>query len=166
MMRSSILGASTMLNILIQHLPLQSLFWTKIWRAFRASDPSKAQTGSDTGAIFKRLREGLCWCQAQSTLALTRETTGRCAVSRSRFSRRDELLLSLTVSGIQAGRGIGICRKENQAIDWGGGRKLGGFWGDEVGREHGGVWPSEGEDQPYVEANSGERVEGFQPREW
>ena len=40
MMRSSILGASTMLNVLIQHLPLQSLFWTKIWRAFRASDPS------------------------------------------------------------------------------------------------------------------------------
>ena len=42
MMRSSILGASTMLNVLIQHLPLQSLFWTKIWRAFRASDPSTA----------------------------------------------------------------------------------------------------------------------------
>ena len=40
MMRSSILGASTMLNVLIQHLPLQSLFWTKIWKAFRASDPS------------------------------------------------------------------------------------------------------------------------------
>ena len=40
MMRSSILGASTMLNVLIQHLPLQSLFWTKLWRAFRASDPS------------------------------------------------------------------------------------------------------------------------------
>ena len=34
MMRSSILGAFTMLNILIQHLPLQSLFWTKIWRDF------------------------------------------------------------------------------------------------------------------------------------
>ena len=43
MMRSSILGASTMLNVLIQHLPLQSLFWTKIWRAFRASDPSRQQ---------------------------------------------------------------------------------------------------------------------------
>ena len=40
MMRSSILGASTMLNVLIQHLPLQSLSWTKIWRAFRALDPS------------------------------------------------------------------------------------------------------------------------------
>ena len=40
MMRSSILGASTMLNVLIQHLPLQSLSWTKIWKAFRASDPS------------------------------------------------------------------------------------------------------------------------------
>ena len=40
MMRSSILGASTMLNVLIQHLPLQSLFWTNIWRAFQASDPS------------------------------------------------------------------------------------------------------------------------------
>ena len=50
MMRSSILGASTMLNVLIQHLPLQSLFWTKIWRAFRALDPSrkKAETGSDS----------------------------------------------------------------------------------------------------------------------
>ena len=48
----------------------------------------------------------------------------------------------------------------------GGGRKLGGFWGDEVGGEHGGVWPSEGDDQPYREANSGERVEGFQSREW
>ena len=44
MMRSSILGASTMLNVLIQHLPLQSLFWTKIWRAFRASDPSSIYT--------------------------------------------------------------------------------------------------------------------------
>ena len=41
MMRSSILGASTMLNVLIQHLPLQSLSWTNIWKAFRASDPSK-----------------------------------------------------------------------------------------------------------------------------
>ena len=40
MMRSSILGASTMLNVLIQHLPLQSLSWTKIWKAFRASNPS------------------------------------------------------------------------------------------------------------------------------
>ena len=40
MMRSSILGTSTMLNVLIQHLPLQSLSWTKIWRAFQASDPS------------------------------------------------------------------------------------------------------------------------------
>ena len=39
MMRSSILGDSTMLNVLIQHLSLQSLFWIKIWRAFRASDP-------------------------------------------------------------------------------------------------------------------------------
>ena len=41
MMRSSILGASLMLNVLIQHLPLQSLFWTKIWRAFRASETIK-----------------------------------------------------------------------------------------------------------------------------
>ena len=40
MMRSSILGVSTMLNVSIQHLPLQSLFWTKIWRAFRALDSS------------------------------------------------------------------------------------------------------------------------------
>ena len=39
MMRSSILGASTLLNVLIQHLLLQSLFWTKTWRAFRASNP-------------------------------------------------------------------------------------------------------------------------------
>ena len=43
MMRSSIFGASTMLNVLIQHLPLQSLFWTKIWRAFRASDPNRCK---------------------------------------------------------------------------------------------------------------------------
>ena len=50
MMRSSILGASTMLNVLIQHLPLQSLFWAKIWRAFRASDPS-------SGVIFSETRE-------------------------------------------------------------------------------------------------------------
>ena len=41
MMRSSILGASTMLNVLIQHLLLHSLFGTKIWIAFRASNPSK-----------------------------------------------------------------------------------------------------------------------------
>ena len=41
MIRSSILGASTMLNVLIQHRPLQSLYWTKIWKAFRASDPSR-----------------------------------------------------------------------------------------------------------------------------
>ena len=40
MMRSSIIGASTLLNVLIQHLPLQSLFWSKIWRACRASDPN------------------------------------------------------------------------------------------------------------------------------
>ena len=40
MMRSSILSASTLLNVLIQHLPLQSLFWMKTWRVFRASDPS------------------------------------------------------------------------------------------------------------------------------
>ena len=44
MMRSSILGASTMLNVLIQHLPLQSLSWTKIWKAFRALDPSISST--------------------------------------------------------------------------------------------------------------------------
>ena len=43
MMRSSILGASAMLHVLIQHLPLQSLFWMKIWRAFRASDASKGE---------------------------------------------------------------------------------------------------------------------------
>ena len=41
MIRSFILGASTLLNVLIQHLPLQSLFWSKTWRACRASDPSK-----------------------------------------------------------------------------------------------------------------------------
>ena len=40
MMRSSILGASTLLNVLIQHLPLRSLFWSKAWRACQASDPS------------------------------------------------------------------------------------------------------------------------------
>ena len=40
MMRSSILGASTMLNVLIQHLPLKSLFWLKNWRAFRAQIPA------------------------------------------------------------------------------------------------------------------------------
>ena len=48
MMRSSILGTPTMLNVLIQHLPLQSLFWIKIWRAFRASDPSNDNTTCDT----------------------------------------------------------------------------------------------------------------------
>ena len=40
MMRSSILGASALLNVLIQHLPLQSLFWSKTWRACQASYPS------------------------------------------------------------------------------------------------------------------------------
>ena len=40
-MRSFILSASTRLNVLIQYLPLQSLFWTKTWRAFQASDPIK-----------------------------------------------------------------------------------------------------------------------------
>ena len=40
MMRSSIFGASTLSNVLLQHLSLQSLFWTKTWRAFQASDPS------------------------------------------------------------------------------------------------------------------------------
>ena len=39
MIRSSILGASTMLNVLIQRLPLQSLFLSKTWRAFPASYP-------------------------------------------------------------------------------------------------------------------------------
>ena len=38
MMRSSIIGASTMFNVLIQHLPLQSLFWLKTWRAYRVTD--------------------------------------------------------------------------------------------------------------------------------
>ena len=47
----------------------------------------------------------------------------------------------------------------------GGGRNLGWFWGDEVNGEHRGVWLSEGEVQLYVETNSGERIEGFQPRE-
>ena len=40
MMRLSILGASTLLKVLIQHLLLQSLFWKKTWRVFRASDPT------------------------------------------------------------------------------------------------------------------------------
>ena len=44
MIRSSILRASTMLNVLIQHLPMQSLFWTKTWRVFRAPDPSNYLT--------------------------------------------------------------------------------------------------------------------------
>ena len=39
-MRSSILDASMLLNVLIQHLPLQSFFCSKTWRACRASDPS------------------------------------------------------------------------------------------------------------------------------
>ena len=49
MMRSSILGASTMLNVLIQHLPLQSLSWTKICKAFRASDPSNYKREEERG---------------------------------------------------------------------------------------------------------------------
>ena len=50
-MRLSILGASKMLNVLIQHLPLQSLFWTKLWRAFRASDPSSSDLVKDIPPI-------------------------------------------------------------------------------------------------------------------
>ena len=57
MMRSSILGASIMLNILIQHLPLQSLFWTKIWRAFRASDPSMVNLGVDASERDRGVRQ-------------------------------------------------------------------------------------------------------------
>ena len=53
-MRSSILGASTMLNVLIQHLPLQSLFWTKIWRAFRASDPSTGESTQRAHLVHTR----------------------------------------------------------------------------------------------------------------
>ena len=41
MMKSSIIGASTMLNVLIQHLPLQSLFWSKTWRACGALGPRR-----------------------------------------------------------------------------------------------------------------------------
>ena len=60
MMRSSILGASTMLNVLIQHLPLQSLFWTKIWKAFsslrsqqyRDAVDGPAVNAESPGAIF------------------------------------------------------------------------------------------------------------------
>ena len=55
MMRSSILGASTMLNVLIQHLPLQSLFWTKIWRALRASDPSNSMVWTLPSEVSKSL---------------------------------------------------------------------------------------------------------------
>ena len=41
MTRSYILGASTLLNVLIQHLPLQSFFWSTTKRACGALDPSK-----------------------------------------------------------------------------------------------------------------------------
>ena len=49
MIRSYILGDSTLLNVLIQHLSLQSLFWTKTWRAFQASDPSMMLVEEDDG---------------------------------------------------------------------------------------------------------------------
>ena len=57
MMISSILGASTMLNVLIQHLSLQSLSWTKIWRAFRASDPSRGKQENKEKEERERKRE-------------------------------------------------------------------------------------------------------------
>ena len=34
---------------MLQHLPLQSLFWTKTWRAFRASDPNRGEVGKEGG---------------------------------------------------------------------------------------------------------------------
>ena len=40
MMRSSILDASMMLNILIQHLPLQSLSWTNFGKLFEPQIPA------------------------------------------------------------------------------------------------------------------------------
>ena len=39
-MRSSILGASTLLNILIQHLPLQSFFGRRIGEIFEPQIPA------------------------------------------------------------------------------------------------------------------------------
>ena len=60
MVRSSILGASILLNVLIQHLPLQSLFWMKTWRAFRASDPSNTYADYAILVVDRRSTSGYC----------------------------------------------------------------------------------------------------------
>ena len=82
MMRSSILGASTLLNVLIQHLPLQSLFWSKTWRAFRASDPSRFDPYSTLYSLISDLIFNLMSLELVLTRDFVYSTTAQnCFVS-------------------------------------------------------------------------------------